>query len=451
MRDLANITHLGPKWIILDGDIDPMWIESLNTVMDDNKVLTLASNERIPLNPTMRLLFEISHLRTATPATVSRAGILYINPADLGWNPVVSSWIEKRNVQSEKANLMILFDKYLPTCLDKLRFGFKKITPVPEITVIQTILYLLECLLTPTNTPPDSSKELYELYFVFACFWAFGGAMFQDQLVDYRVEFSKWWVNEFKTIKFPSQGTIFDYYIDPESKKFMLWNDKVPTFELDPDIPLQASVVHTTETIRIRYFMDLLVAKKWPVMLVGNAGTGKSVMMVDKLQSLNTEDYLLQAVPFNFYTTSAMLQAILEKPLEKKSGRNFGPPGTKKLIYFIDDMNMPEVDKYGTVAPHTLIRQHIDHGHWYDRNKLTLKDIHNCQYVACMNPTSGSFTIDSRLQRHFCVFAVSFPGQEALVTIYSTILAQHMAIRNIPVPIQKILSPLIAGVLGKQQ
>ncbi|OWK14895.1 hypothetical protein Celaphus_00001571 [Cervus elaphus hippelaphus] len=160
MRDLANITHDGPKWIVLDGDIDPMWIESLNTVMDDNKVLTLASNERIPLNRTMRLVFEISHLRTATPATVSRAGILYINPADLGWNPVVSSWIERRKVQSEKANLMILFDKYLPTCLDKLRFGFKKITPVPEITIIQMILYLLECLLTEKNAPPDSAKEL---------------------------------------------------------------------------------------------------------------------------------------------------------------------------------------------------------------------------------------------------------------------------------------------------
>ncbi|XP_075576162.1 dynein axonemal heavy chain 17 isoform X2 [Pelecanus crispus] len=451
MRDLANITHKGPKWIILDGDIDPMWIESLNTVMDDNKVLTLASNERIPLNPTMRLLFEISHLRTATPATVSRAGILYINPTDLGWNPVVTSWIEARTVQSEKANLMILFDKYLPVCLEKLKSGFKKITPVPEITVIQTVLYLLECLLTPQTTPPDSPRELYELYFVFACAWAFGGAMFQDQLMDYRVEFSKWWVNEFKTIKFPSQGTIFDYYIDPETKKFMLWTEKVPKFKLDPEVPLQASVVHTTETIRLRYFMDLLIEKQRPVMLVGNAGTGKSVLMRDKLEALGADEHLVQSVPFNFYTTSAMLQAVLEKPLEKKSGRSYGPPGTKRLIYFIDDMNMPEVDKYGTVAPHTLIRQHMDHGHWYDRNKLTLKDIHNCQYVACMNPTAGSFTIDPRLQRHFCVFAVSFPGQEALLAVYSTILAQHLALQKVPPAVQKLQPQLVAAALALHQ
>lgn len=65
-----------------------------------------------------------------------------------------------------------------------------------------------------------------------------------------------------------------------------------------------------------------------------------------------------------------------------------------------------QVDTYGTVQPHTLIRQHMDYMHWYDRTKLTLKEIHNCQYVSCMNPTAGSFTINPRLQRHFCVFAV---------------------------------------------
>lgn len=70
----------------------------------------------------------------------------------------------------------------------------------------------------------------------------------------------------------------------------------------------QAAVVHTTETIRLRYFMDLLMEKQRPVMLVGNAGTGKSVLMWDKLEALSTDEYLVQSVPLNFYTTSAMLQ-----------------------------------------------------------------------------------------------------------------------------------------------
>ncbi|CBY42716.1 unnamed protein product [Oikopleura dioica] len=90
-------------------------------------VLTLASNERIPLNPSMRLVFEISNLRVATPATVSRAGILFLNASDLGWNPIVTSWIETREVQAERANMIILFEKYVPPCLEALRTKFKPV------------------------------------------------------------------------------------------------------------------------------------------------------------------------------------------------------------------------------------------------------------------------------------------------------------------------------------
>ena len=89
-------------------------------------------------------------------------------------------------------------------------------------------------------------------------------------------------------------------------------------------------------------------------------------------------------------------------------------------------MNMPEVDEYGTVGPHTIIRQHMDYGHWYDRNKLTLKEIHNTQYIASMNPTAGSFNIDPRLQRHFATFSVVFPNQDSLFSIYNTILTDHL-------------------------
>ena len=79
MRDLSRIPDTLPKWIILDGDLDTNWIESMNSVMDDNKLLTLASNERIPLLPHMRLIFEIRDLLFASPATVSRNGMLYFS------------------------------------------------------------------------------------------------------------------------------------------------------------------------------------------------------------------------------------------------------------------------------------------------------------------------------------------------------------------------------------
>ncbi|XP_051008480.1 dynein axonemal heavy chain 11 [Acomys russatus] len=422
LREQANLAHDGPTWIVLDGDIDPLWIESLNTVMDDNKVLTLASNERVALTPSMRLLFETHHLRTATPATVSRAGILYVNPQDLGWSPYVASWIDRRRYQSEKANLTILFDKYVPACLEKLRTSFKTITSVPESSLVQTICTLLECLLTPENVPSDSPKETYEVYFVFACVWVFGGALLRDQLSDYQADFSRWWHKEMKVVKFPSQGTIFDYYLDHKTKKFLPWADKVPQFTMDVSAPLKAVLVHTPETTRLKYFTELLLEKGKQLMLVGNAGVGKTAFVSDTLAGLS-EDYIVSRVPFNYYTTSAALQRILEKPLEKKAGRNYGPRGNKKLVYFIDDLNMPEVDLYGTVQPHALLRQHMDYGHWYDRQKLMLKEIRSCQYVACMNPAVGSFTISPRLQRHFTVFAFNFPSLDALTTIYGQIFS----------------------------
>lgn len=191
----------------------------------------------------------------------------------MGWNPYVTSWIETRKLSAEKSNLVIFFDKYIPACLETIRTRFKKITPIAEMAHIQMLCHLLDSLLVPANNiKADSPKEVYELYFCFACIWAFGSAIFQDQAIDHRIEFSKWWINEFKSVKFPqsSQGsTIFDYYIDAETKQFTPWTEKIPKFELDTDVPLQSVLVHTSESIRVRYFLDLLVAKRHPVMLVG--------------------------------------------------------------------------------------------------------------------------------------------------------------------------------------
>ena len=84
----------------------------------------------------------------------------------------------------------------------------------------------------------------------------------------------------------------------------------------------QAVLVHTAETVRIRYFLDLLMGNHRPVMLVGGAGCGKTVLVNDKLNSVR-EETLITTIPFNHYTTSLMLQGVMEKPLEKKAGMNY--------------------------------------------------------------------------------------------------------------------------------
>ena len=78
----------------------------------------------------------------------------------LGWNPFVTSWIETRDGQVEKANLTILFDKYIPTLQDAVKYRFKKITPIPEICHIQTLCRLLECLIVPQNIPSNDPPKV---------------------------------------------------------------------------------------------------------------------------------------------------------------------------------------------------------------------------------------------------------------------------------------------------
>jgi dynein heavy chain len=131
MRSLGQVPDTNPKWIILDGDLDANWIESMNSVMDDNKLLTLASNERIPLKGHMRLIFEIRDLRFATPATVSRAGILFISDTDGSqWRSYVKSWINRSKFDDQKkVDLQGLFDKYVPDTLFHCAKSFKHVVP----------------------------------------------------------------------------------------------------------------------------------------------------------------------------------------------------------------------------------------------------------------------------------------------------------------------------------
>jgi hypothetical protein len=143
-----------------------------------------------------------------------------------------------------------------------------------------------------------------------------------------------------------------------------------------------------------------LTRARFPGMLVGYAGCGKTQLMSSLLLK-QREDPTVGSVTinFNYYTNSSLLQSTLEAPLDKRSGSTYGPAGAhSRILFFLDDLNLPEVDKYNTQSAIALLRQHIDYGHWYDRTKLMLKTIQDTQYVAAMNPSVGSFLINPRLQ-----------------------------------------------------
>ena len=201
--------------------------------------------------------------------------------------------------------------------------------------------------------------------------------------------------------------------------------------------------VPTAETASVLFWMDLLVKSGSHVMLAGPAGTGKTALVNGMLGKLNPENHLQTTVNMNFYTSAAVLLTSLEAPLQKRTGSTFGPAGGAKMIYFVDDLNLPEVDKYGTQSSIALLRQHIDYGHWYDQQKLSLKNVDDCHYIAALNPTAGSFAIDARLQRHFSTFAVAMPSATSLMTIYETFLNGHLANGGFATSVQATASALI--------
>jgi dynein heavy chain len=286
---------------------------------------------------------------------------------------------------------------------------------------------MLEGLYTEENKFKDCHDKMqYELFFCFAAVWAFGGAYAVKDGEDHRMKFNRWWRNEWRPVKFPDQGTVFDYFADQESLRYAPWADVTKAIEYDTSTAMSSVTVPTTETTGLSFWIDSMMQRRRPCILVGYSGSGKTAIINGVLQSLDPDSCISLTINFNYFTDSAMLQKVMEGPLEKKAGKNYGPPGTKRLIYFVDDLNMPQVDPYNTQTPIALLRQHFDYEHWFDREKLTQKNIGNCQYLSCMNPAAGSFSINPRLQRHFLTYAIGMPSQDSLLTIYSTFLSAHL-------------------------
>jgi len=253
--------------------------------------------------------------------------------------------------------------------------------------------------------------------------WAYGASLDED-----RLQFSNAWKSASgKEFKYEGDLQCFDYFFDPITASFVNWTQRVQGFNTDYEGLFSNLVVPTAETTRQSFLLDTHVAQKRGMLYVGAAGTGKTTNVKDYFSTLDKEKTIQASINFNSYTDSKAMQVVIEAQVDKRSGIHFGPPLGKVLIYFMDDLNMPYLDKYGTQSPICLVRQIIDYGLVYDRDHLEeKKKLQDIMFSACMNPKSGSFVVDLRLTRHFTLVACLTAEKEILSTIYFQILDNHL-------------------------
>ncbi|CAH1130366.1 unnamed protein product [Ceutorhynchus assimilis] len=471
------------KWLIFDGPVDAVWIENMNTVLDDNKKLCLMSGEIIQLANTTNLIYEPMDLDVASPATVSRCGMIYMEPKSLGWQPLLISWLNTLppfiNNDFYKTMIFNLFVRFCKPLIWLIRKGgVREIATTSDHNLVRSTMNLFDCFMD--DFYEDKYREQVsdldvraqiEGSFFFACIWSMGGTLDNNSQKKFNVLFRALLEREFpqKTttdlgipyeiskpekpyiFTLPVGETVFDYRFIKEGKgKWKLWSDELMSAPPIPrDIPVNQIIVTTVETIRAIALMQLLVQHQKSIMLIGPTGTGKSVYITDFLLRKNdTKTYIPLFINFSAQTTANQTQNIIMAKLDKRRKGVYGPPVTKKCVIFVDDINMPLKEIYGAQPPIELLRQWFDHEIWYDLKEIVPMKLIDIQFMCAMCPPGGGGnTITQRFSRHFNHLCIDEFEDGTLINIFSKIMLWHLDTRGFSKDFDPCIEEIVLATL----
>ena len=403
------------SWIVCDGDIDPEWIESLNSVLDDNKLLTMPSGERIQFGPNVNFIFESHDLSCASPATISRMGMIFLSKEEIDIKAVVNSWL---NVHI--ARLPKLQQSFIQDCVDKHFYRCLEMVQSLEALVIDSsiigIVYNGLSHLVYVNCKEE---------FALAMIRGFGCIL----NIKARQQLSKD-ILQLLSITAPNPNDPCDVYYDSASLSLKSYDiDLKGSDDLKEHFSSQSlfPLIRTSEVQKnVDLFQVWLNSAERPhFILAGPDGCGKEQILFNCFKSLVSTQIL--KIYCNSQTTPSDIKSKLFEvcfSFNTNQGKVLRPKDCDRIILFIKGLNFPKPDKWGTVQLISFLQQIVTYNGFYDTT-LEWVSLENTQIVATLSPalTLGRFSVTTRLTSVLRICYIPSPEPKHLLTVYGTLLA----------------------------
>ena len=443
-------------WIVFDGDVDPEWVENLNSVLDDNKLLTLPNGERLSLPPNVRILFEVENLKYATLATVSRCGMVWFSDDTITSDMLLSNYLQGLRstafdeidedsagqtsakalaLQQQVADLLQHFFRTEHLLENALAEAYKHshIMQFTEMRALNTLFSLLnkscktimeynaqheDFPLEPEQVESFTSKKM-----LLALVWALVG----DCPIRERRAFGEHiaGLTTFDTPVLSVSSSLIDYDVSLPRAEWTPWQNQVPNVEINThSITETGVVIPTLDTVRHEDVLYSWLAEHKPLVLCGPPGSGKTMTLFSALRKLPNMEVV--GLNFSSATTPDLLIKTFDQYCEYRKTLNgvvMSPTQIGKwLVFFCDEINLPSPDKYGTQRAISFLRQLVEqNGFWRTIDKTWVK-LERIQFVGACNPPTdaGRTPMGARFLRHAPLVMVDYPGEVSLHQIYGT-------------------------------
>ncbi|XP_058823709.1 dynein axonemal heavy chain 3 [Topomyia yanbarensis] len=456
-REMVYTHSLERQWIIFDGPVDAVWIENLNTVLDDNRKLCLMSGEIIQMTKMMNLIFEPADLDQASPATVSRCGMIYMEPAQLGWIALHKSYLlhlEERGVSEINIGLFEQLAEWLiPPALNWL----KSVDTVLTLSEMHHYSMLSKFFTIFISRASNYNQIWFQQTFLFCYAWAYFSVVTVKgrKIIDPLLRKIMYGANEDhpkpkhyslnRGQMYPEKMNFLDYRFD-EQETWWPWL-KSEDLTLPESCIVSELMVPTKESGYILYWTEMCLSAAIPILLVGPTGTGKSATIASYIRDLPKAKFISNIINCSARSTAQQMQDTIMSKLDRRRKGVFGPPVGKECVNFIDDVAMPARDEYGSQPPLELIRQWLDHKLWSDLRDTSKIELIDLLFVGAMGLVGGSNYIPQRLFRHTFVVSVDSFEDTTLLRIFTSIGEWHFA-KGYPDTVSRLCKNLSQAVIS---